>query len=239
MKKVCCSIVTLFVALFCFSQQQKLLLFSKTAGFHHGSIPAGIEAITKLGASNNFAVDTTTDASLFTKENLARYKALIFLSTTGDLFDDAQQTALQNYVENGGGIIGVHAATDAEYNWPWYGQTMGAYFESHPKQQQAKLKVVDASHPATKGLPSEWTRFDEWYNFKNLNSDVHVLLQLDETSYEGGKNGSNHPAAWWYNVGKGRIFYTTLGHTNESYTEPLFLQHLTGGILSVLQRGKK
>lgn len=230
--------MALSFALFSSSQQQKVLLFSKTAGFHHASIPAGIEAIMKIGASNNFAVDTTTDASLFTKENLAKYNALIFLSTTGDLFDDAQQGALQDYVENGGGITGIHAATDAEYKWPWYGKAMGAYFESHPKQQQAKLKVVDNSHPATKGLPTEWTRFDEWYNFKNLNPDVHVLLQLDETSYEGGKNGSNHPAAWWNSVGHGLIFYTALGHTNEAYSEPLFLQHLTGGILFVLQRKK-
>lgn len=236
MKQISCFVLFFSVALFSFAQQQKVLVFSKTAGYHHASIPDGIAAIEKIGASNNFSVDTTTDASLFTLQNLSKYKALIFVSTTGDLFDETQQQALQDYVEKGGGIIGIHAATDAEYNWPWYGLAMGAYFESHPKQQQAKLKVVDNSHPATKGLPAEWTRFDEWYNFKNLNPDVHVLLQLDETSYEGGKNGSNHPAAWWHDVGKGRIFYTMLGHTKESYSEPLFLQHLTGGILFVLQR---
>lgn len=232
--------VTLFLlaGLFATAQKQKILLFSKTAGFHHSSIPVGIEAIKKIGAANGFAVDTTTNAAIFTGKNLAKYKALIFLSTTGDLFDSTEEQALQQYIENGGGLIGVHAATDAEYNWPWYGKTMGAYFESHPKQQQAKLTVVDASHPATKALPKEWTRFDEWYNFKNLNGDVHVLLKLDETSYEGGKNGANHPAAWWQDVGRGRVFYTALGHTDESYSEPLFLQHLTGGILAVLERKK-
>lgn len=238
MKERIFCVLFLSFASFAFSQTHKVLVFSKTAGFHHASIPDGIEAIEKIGVANNFAVDTTTDASLFTAENLVKYKALIFVSTTGNLFDAAQEQAVQNYVEKGGGIIGIHAATDAEYNWPWYGKAMGAYFDSHPKQQQAKLKVVNGNHPATKGLPVEWTRFDEWYNFKTLNPDVHVLLQLDETSYEGGKNGANHPAAWWQDVGKGRIFYTALGHTKESYTEPLFLQHLTGGILFVLQRNK-
>lgn len=238
MKSIFFVLFLLFTGLFATAQKSKVLLFSKTAGFHHASIPVGIEAIKKIGGANDFSVDTTTNAALFTTQNLAQYKALIFLSTTGDLFDSTEEQALQQYVEKGGGLIGVHAATDAEYNWPWYGKTMGGYFESHPKQQQAKLIVVDASHPATKGLPKEWTRFDEWYNFKNLNPDVHVLLKLDETSYEGGKNGTNHPAAWWQDVGKGRVFYTTLGHTDESYAEPMFLQHLTGGILFVLNRKK-
>jgi type 1 glutamine amidotransferase len=236
MKRFLSCTLLIFIAFASFSQGQRVLLFCKTAGFHHNSIPAGIDAIQKIGAANGFSVDTTTNASLFNPGNLSKYTALVFLNTTGDLFGETQQQALQEYVEGGGGIIGIHAATDAEYNWPWYGKAMGGYFESHPKQQRAKLKVVEASHPATKGLPAEWTRFDEWYNFKNLNPDVHVLLQLDETSYEGGKNGANHPAAWWQNVGKGRIFYTALGHTDESYSEPLFLQHLTGGILFVLQR---
>lgn len=236
MKQIFSVALFLLSSLSAVSQKGKVLVFSKTAGFHHNSIPVGIEAIRKIGAANGFAVDTTTNAALFTRENLTPYKALVFLSTTGDLLDATQEGALQSYVESGGGLIGVHAATDAEYNWPWYGKTMGGYFESHPKQQQAKLVVADASHPATRDLPKEWIRFDEWYNFKNLNPDVHVLLLLDENSYEGGKNGTNHPAAWWQDVGRGRVFYTALGHTDESYSEPLFLQHLTGGILSVIEK---
>lgn len=215
-----------------------LLLFSKTAGYHHASIPAGINAIKKMGAQNGFDVDTTTDASAFTDKNLKRYTALLFLSTTGNLFDTLQKAALQRYVEAGGGLIGVHAATDAEYNWPWWNGTIGAQFLSHPKQQQAALTITDAAHPATKGLPARWTRFDEWYNFKNINPALHTLITLDESSYEGGKNGSFHPVAWWQDVGRGRVFYTALGHTDESYAEPLFLQHLAGGILFVLKRGK-
>lgn len=216
----------------------KVLIFSKTAGYHHASIPAGIEAIKKIGGENNFDIDTTTDSTLFTDKNLKQYEAIIFLSTTGNLFDTLQKDAFRRYIKNGGGFVGIHAATDAEYNWPWYGKMVGAYFESHPAQQQAKLNVVDATHLSTKELPKEWTRFDEWYNFKNLNPDVHVLITIDEGSYQGGKNGAHHPMAWWQNFEGGRIFYTELGHTDASYTEPLFLKHLTGGILYAIKKEK-
>ena len=242
MKRIIVAFFILIIALaftgFAGKPKPKVLLFSKTAGYHHASITAGIDAIKKIGEENGFSVDATTDSALFTAKNLKQYTAVIFLSTTGKLFDTLQKQALTSYVEKGGGIIGIHAATDAEYGWPWYGKMMGAYFESHPKQQQAKLVVVDDSHPSTKGLPKEWTRFDEWYNFKNINPAVHVLMKLDESSYQGGKNGDNHPVAWWQNVGRGRVFYTALGHTDESYKEPLFLQHITGGILAVLHRNK-
>jgi type 1 glutamine amidotransferase len=218
------------------NSRPRVLVFSKTAGYYHTSIPAGINAIKKIGAQNNFSVDTTTDASKFTDENLKQYKLIVFLSTTGNLFDTLQKQAFQKYVRNGGGVVGIHAATDAEYNWPWYGKLMGGYFESHPKQQTAKLLIPEYGHPATKGLPGIWQRFDEWYNFKELNKDVHVLLTLDERSYTGGKNGDFHPVSWWQDIESGRMFYTALGHTDSSYTEPLFLQHLTGGIMFVLNR---
>lgn len=226
-------------AIFSFSTKAKpkVLIFSKTAGYHHSSIPDGKEAIRKIGEENNFTVDTTTDSTLFTDRNLKQYAAVIFLNTTGNLFDTFQKGALVKYMRNGGGFVGVHAATDAEYGWPWYGKMVGGYFESHPKQQQAKLNVIDDTHPSTKGLPKEWIRFDEWYNFKNLNKDVHVLITIDETSYTGGKNGAFHPMAWWQDFEGGRMFYTELGHTEASYKEPLYLKHLTGGILYAI--GKK
>ncbi len=226
-------------AFFSFSPKAKpkVLIFSKTAGYHHSSIPDGIEAIKKIGLENNFAADTTTDSTRFTDKNLKQYAAVIFLNTTGNLFDTLQKQALVRYMRKGGGFVGVHAATDAEYKWPWYGKMVGGYFESHPKQQQAKLNVIDNTHPSTKGLPKQWIRFDEWYNFKNLNPDVHVLITIDEASYTGGKNGASHPMAWWQNFEGGRVFYTELGHTEASYTEPLYLKHLTGGILYAI--GKK
>ncbi|GAA4729477.1 ThuA domain-containing protein [Flavisolibacter ginsenosidimutans] len=228
----------LFVSLLAVAQKPKLLVFSKTAGYHHASIAAGIVAIQKIGNEKGFAVDTTTNAALFTKKNLKQYAALIFLSPTGNVFDTMQKQALQNYIENGGGLVGIHSATDMEYGWPWWGKAIGAYFENHPKQQTAKLHIVDSVHAATRGLPTTWQRFDEWYNFKNINPDLHVLITLDETSYEGGKNGAFHPVAWWHKVGRGSVFYTALGHTDASYSEPLFLQHLAGGIAAALERDK-
>ncbi|HVF80486.1 MAG TPA: ThuA domain-containing protein [Flavisolibacter sp.] len=234
------SLLFIAAAFLSFSKQAKtkVLVFSKTAGYHHSAIPNGIEAILKIGLKEGFAVDTTTDSTLFTDKNLKQYAAVIFLNTTGNLFDTLQEAALVRYIHSGGGFVGVHAATDAEYNWPWYGKMVGGYFESHPKQQQAKLTVVDNTHLSTKGLPKEWIRFDEWYNFKNLNKDVHVLVTIDESSYTGGKNGAFHPMAWWHDFEGGRVFYTELGHTEVSYTDPLYLQHLTGGILYAIGRKK-
>jgi len=210
--------------------QPKVLVFSKTAAFHHNSIPVGIQAIQLLGQQNGFSVDTTTNAALFTKKNLKQYNALVFLSPTGDLFNEDEKQALQHYIHKGGGLVGIHSATDAEYHWPWYNQLMGAYFVSHPAQQTANLIVNDSNHLATKGLPKTWTRKDEWYNFKDISSHINVLLSIDEKSYTGGINGAKHPMAWYHEFEGGRVFYTELGHTNESYTEPLFLQHILGGI---------
>ncbi|MFB6455436.1 ThuA domain-containing protein [Chitinophaga sp. Hz27] len=208
----------------------RVLVFSKTKGFRHDCIPVAKAAIMKLGQQNNFAVDTTEDAAVFTYDNLKKYDAVIFSSTTGDVLDSAQQEAFIKYIHKGGGYMGIHAATDTEYDWPWYGKLAGAYFTSHPKQQIATLHVVDKSNIATKHLPDNWTRKDEWYNFKDINPDIHVLIKIDESTYEGGKNGDNHPMAWYHDFEGGRAFYTELGHTKESYDDPAYLQHLLGGI---------
>lgn len=225
------ALLTTFSAFTVNAKQPKILVFSKTAGFHHNSIAAGIPAIIKLGRENNFSVDTTTDASKFTDANLKQYAAVVFLSTTGDVLNDDQQKAFERYIESGKGFVGVHAATDTEYDWPWYNKLVGAYFKIHPKQQDAVLNVVDTSFIATKGLPRVWKRFDEWYNFKDTHwDDVHVLITIDETSYTGGENGSFHPMSWYHSYDGGRAFYTELGHTDESYADPLYLGHLLGGI---------
>lgn len=219
--------------------KQKVLIFSKTAGFHHTSIPVGIAAIMKLGQENNFDVDTTTDSKKFTYENLKQYAAVIFLSTTGDVLNDAQQAEFEKYIHAGGGFVGVHAATDTEYDWKWYGNLVGAYFKSHPAQQYAILHVVDHDFIATKHLPSEWKRFDEWYNFKWIAPGLHVLITIDEKSYNGGANGDNHPMSWYHDYDGGRAFYTELGHTDESYADPLYLKHLLGGIAYAMGRATK
>jgi len=211
--------------------RQKVLIFSKTAGFHHASIAVGIPAIVKLGQENNFDVDTTTDATKFTYDNLKQYAAVIFLSTTGDVLNDAQQAEFEKYIRAGGGFVGVHSATDTEYNWPWYGNLVGAYFRNHPDhQQEAVLHIVDPNFPATKGLPAEWKRLDEWYNFKWIAPNLHILITIDEKTYTGGNNGDNHPMSWYHAYDGGRAFYTALGHTDASYSDPLYLGHLLGGI---------
>lgn len=212
------------------AKKKKVLVFTKTAGYHHASIKVGVPAIQKLGLENKFEVDSTIDAGKFTAKNLKQYAAVIFLNTTGDVLNNEQQNAFEQYIKNGGGYVGVHAATDTEYEWPWYGKLAGAYFINHPAQQEAVLNVVNRNTIATRHLPEVWKRKDEWYNFKDLNPDVKVLITIDENSYKGGKNSPVHPMAWYHDFEGGRSFYTELGHVDESYTDPLFLQHLLGGI---------
>ena len=208
----------------------RILVFYKTSGFYHESIPAGIRAIQQLGANHGFVVDTTKQANKFQADTLRRYRAVVFLSTTQDVLNPAQQTAFEQYIRSGKGFVGVHAATDTEYDWPWYGRLVGAYFNGHPAIQQATIRVGNNTHAATRHLPNAWTRTDEWYNFRDLNPAITVLATLDESTYSGGTNGAHHPIAWYHAYDGGRAFYTAGGHTTESYSEPLFVQHLLGGI---------
>ncbi|MFR9727211.1 ThuA domain-containing protein [Streptomyces sp. MS19] len=207
------------------------LVFSKTAGFRHDSIPAGISAIESLGEENGFEVTATEDASVFNDTDLARYEVVIWLSTTGDVLNGDQQAAFERYIEGGGGYAGVHAAADTEYDWPWYGELVGGYFNGHPQPQDATVRVEDPAHPSTAHLPAAWDRHDEWYNYAPSPRDsAHVLATLDETSYEGGTMGADHPIAWCQDIDAGRAWYTGMGHTAESFAEPAFLGHLLGGI---------
>jgi type 1 glutamine amidotransferase len=208
-----------------------VLVFSKTAGFRHDSIPTGITAIQQLGTANNFAVETTEDAGQFTTANLARFRAVIWLSTTGDVLNATQQTAFESYIRAGGGYAGIHAAADTEYAWAWYGNLVGAYFQSHPAIQNATVRVEDRTHPSTAPLPASWPRNDEWYNYRaNPRAQVHVLATLDESTYSGGSMGADHPISWCRAYDGGRSWYTGLGHTQASYTEANFRTHLLGGI---------
>lgn len=208
----------------------RILVFSRTEVYHHASIANGNTAIIKLGHENGFEVDTTTNSEWFNEDSLKHYAAVLFLSTTGNVLNSAQEVAFERYIQSGGGFVGVHGATDTEYDWGWYGRLVGGYFTNHPKIQEAVLHVIDSTHPSTKSLPKEWKRTDEWYNFKNLSRDIKPLITIDEKSYEGGTLGGNHPMAWYHEFDGGRAFYTELGHTEESYVDPLYLSHLLGGI---------
>ncbi|TLU67556.1 ThuA domain-containing protein [Thalassotalea litorea] len=210
----------------------RILVFSKTKGFRHDSIASGQQALITLGEQANWRLSFTEDARAFSKEGLGRYAVVVFLNTTGDVLDDEQQTAFEHYIATGGGFVGVHSASDTEHDWPWYGQLVGAQFNSHPEVQQARLVVEDNDQLATEHLNDAWLHSDEWYNFnRNPRKDVDVLLSLDEHSYDAGPGAmGDHPIAWQHHVEQGRAFFTGLGHTKESYQSPEFLQHLSGGI---------
>jgi len=211
-------------------ERPAVLVFYKTLGFRHASIPAGLAALQQLGREKNWRVDTSQQSARFVADTLRRYAAVVFLNTTGDVLDSTQQVAFEHYIGQGHGFVGVHAATDTEYHWPWYGGLVGAYFQNHPQVQPATVVVVDAKHPATSFLPKRWQRTDEWYNFRNLAPDLRVLATVDETSYKGGLNGQQHPFAWCHTYGGGRAFYTAGGHLSENYADPLFMRHLLGGL---------
>ncbi|GAA2423810.1 ThuA domain-containing protein [Streptomyces glaucus] len=211
--------------------EKRVLVFSKTAGFRHDSIPEGVATVKQLGQAGGFRVDATEDAGAFTQRNLRRYAAVVFMSTTGDVLDAAQQRAFEGYIRGGGAYVGVHAAADTEYDWEFYGGLAGAYFQSHPAIQPATVDVEDRAHPATSGLARTWNRTDEWYNYRsNPRERAHVLASLDESSYTGGTMHGDHPIAWCQEYRGGRAFYTGGGHTKESYADPAFRQHLLGGI---------
>ncbi len=213
-----------------------VMVFTKTNGFRHDAIEKGVETLKSLGLAHNFVISHTEDSLAFTSRNLRKYKAVVFLNTTMDVLGTEQQKAFESYIQEGGSFMGVHAAADTEYEWPWYGKLVGAYFESHPKQQEALIEVIDHHHPSTAHLGGLWKHFDEWYNYKGINPDIKVLLKLDEKSYQGGKNGDNHPIAWYHEYDGGKAFYTGLGHTKESYDDPTFRRHLLGGLLYCLGR---
>lgn len=235
MKRITQLLLLTFIAIVSFSytapkKKASILVFSKTAGYRHSAIAEGKAALLKLGRENNLSIDTTEDAAWFTDKKLKKYNAVIFLNTTGNVLNEEQQQAFEKYIQSGKGFVGIHAATDTEYDWPWYAKLVGANFLNHPKTQKAKLVVIDKTHLSTAHLPDTWERTDEWYNFKNINPAMKVIMTIDESSYDGGKNGANHPMAWFMEYDGGKSFYTALGHTPESYSDPLFLQHILGGI---------
>jgi len=209
----------------------RVLAFTKTEQYRHDSIPDAVAALKGLGGEHGFDVDHTEDGAVFGDAGLAPYRAVVFLLTTGEILDPERQAAFERYIRAGGGYVGVHSACDTEYAWPWYGRLVGAYFSRHPEIQAATLYVEDRSHRSTLGLPERWERTDEWYDFQtNPRTEVNVLARLDEGTYTGGGMGADHPIAWWHDFDGGRAWYTAGGHTRESYREPLFLQHLLGGI---------
>ncbi len=223
-----------------FSQQFKALLFTKTDGFHHESIHEGVTAIRQLANRNNFTVDWQENASIFNDKALENYAVVIFLNTTGNILNDEQQAAFEKFIRAGKGFVGIHSASDTEYEWPWYTKMVGMMFKIHPQQQTAYLKVENNNFPGMERFPSKLLWTDEWYEFSARKSeDLKFLLSVDEKSYnpytkwgdnEGKGMGNFHPISWYHPYDGGRAFYTALGHIPLTFSDQIFQNHLYGGI---------
>lgn len=210
---------------------KRVLVFSLTKGFHHASIKEGNAFFMRLGTQHGFVADTTTDAGMFTTDNLKTYSAVVWLNTTGDVLNPAQQAAFEKYIQAGGGYVGIHAATDTEFDWPWYNKLAGAYFVSHPHIQTAKIITLNKTFPATSFLPDSFYHKDEFYDFKSVNtSGLHFLIRVDEKSYQGGKMGDFHPLAWYHEYDGGRAFYSNFGHMPETFSDTMLTQHFWQGL---------
>ena len=215
----------------------RVLLFSHSTGYRHASIEPGVAAIRQLGARERMTIVPSADPNVFTPEGLRGYDAIVFLSTSTDpkkpeseWFQGARRDALQAFVRRGGGVVGIHAASDSHYHWPWYGKMIGGHFAKHPPGTPAgTLKVVDRQHPATKGVAPTMRRVDEWYYFEDYNPEAKLLVTLDPASI-GEKDVNPNPISWAHEFEGGRVFYTAMGHTPETYADRNFLAHLAGGL---------
>ncbi len=232
-------------------KQFKALLITETAGWHHESIQNGVAAINELAASHNFEVHRQQNAIKITEEGLKDMDVVIFLSTTADIFDNDEQVAFEKYIQSGKGYVGIHAASDTEYNWEWYTKLVGRMFHIHPVQQTAKLNIIEHNFPGLEHFPDTLLWTDEWYEFgEEKVTDLHYLVTVDETTFDpkvtwknrdpdtngnmvdrvGTGMGKFHPISWYHEFDGGRSFYTALGHIEKVYENQWFLDHLYGGI---------
>jgi type 1 glutamine amidotransferase len=226
----------------CVAQKQfKVLLVTTTRGWHHESLHSGVLAIQDLGRKNFFDVVLFEDPNGFTDKYLNQFQAVIFLCTTGDIFDSAQQKVMERFIESGKGYVGIHSASDTEYDWDWYTKLVGRMFHIHPLIQTARLNVLDSAFPGLQGFAGNKLWTDEWYEFgpEKING-LNYILAVDESSYnpkvqwsadkKGEGMGKLHPIAWYHNYDGGRAFYTALGHMPTDFSDPAFLNHLYAGI---------
>lgn len=206
----------------------RVLVFTRTTGWRHDSIPTAVATLRALAAEAGMQVDHSEDPRLFADDTLRRYRAVVFASTTGDVLDDAQQAAFERYLRAGGGYLGVHAAADTEYDWPWYGALVGAWFLGHPPGLQRSRVRFEGDHA---GLAEGWRITDELYDYRrNPRGQVQVLATVDERDYAGGRMGADHPIAWCHGHDGGRAWYTGLGHDAAVYADPVFRAHLLRGL---------
>ncbi len=234
----------IFQLTFCLSasaqKQFKALLVTTTKGWHHESIDQGVLALQELARKNFFDLVLFEDPNSITDKNLEQYQVVIFLNTTGDIFDSAQQKVMERFIQAGKGFVGIHSASDTEYGWDWYTKLVGRMFHIHPVIQTAVLDVVDPTFPGLQGFAGHKLWTDEWYEFGPENTPgLNYILAVDESSYnpkadwgtkKGVGMGKFHPIAWYHNYDGGRAFYTALGHMPTDFTDPIFLSHVYAGI---------
>jgi type 1 glutamine amidotransferase len=213
-----------------------VLVFSRTGGYRHESIPAGVAALRELAEADGYAITATEDPDIFASPGLGRFAAVVFLSTSDSVLPDpAQRAGLMAHVRDGGGFAAIHGAIATEADWRWYGELIGIRFDGHPEVQPGQLTVTDPDHPATARLPPTWQHTDEWYNYAGtLQPGCRVLLSVDESSYVGGTFGPGHPIAWYHRTCGGPVFVTALGHPVAAYADPTLREHLRGGVRSVI-----
>lgn len=244
MKNSYLTAILFLMGLFCtttaIAQQFNVLLFTKTAGFHHKSIHEGVAGVRALAQRHNFTLEWHEDANRINDKNLEKFDVIVFLNTTGDIFNAEQQKAMEKFIQSGKGFVGIHSAADTEYEWEWYTKMVGRMFKIHPAQQTAMLDVVDSNFPGMGRMPKRLMWTDEWYEYgpEKIN-DLKYLVAVDEKTFapyakwgdnEGKGMGDFHPISWYHEYDGGRAFYTGLGHIPAIYSDPIFLDHLYGGI---------
>ena len=222
------------------AEQFKILVFTKTMGWHHESIHDGITAMRNLAKRHHFSMDWHEDAAVFDDERLKQYQAVVFLLTSGDILNEAQQGAMERFIRSGKGYVGIHSASDTEYDWDWYTKMVGRTFHVHPEIQTAKIDVLERKFPGLELMPKRFLWTEEWYEFgAERTKGLNYILAVDEKTYDpaadwgkvkGTGMGKFHPVAWYHHYDGGRAFYTALGHQPATYSEPLFLAHVYGGI---------
>ena len=208
-----------------------VLIYSKTEAYRHSNIETAVLKLKEFAGTKGFDMSISESDSIIHPDSLARYNVIVFLNTTGNIFNTEQQAYFRQWYRNGKGFVGIHSATDTEYDWPWYHQLVGGYFEDHPPgTSEARIQVIDGNHHSTSMLPRPWIMNEEWYNLRDLVPETNKLLNLDESSYEGGRMGADHPLAWYREFDGGRSWYTAMGHKAETFSDSIFLEHICGGI---------
>ncbi|MBI1781760.1 MAG: ThuA domain-containing protein [Sphingobacteriales bacterium] len=242
MKKIITSVIVLFFVVSSVEAQKqfKALLVTTTRGWHHESLHYGVVALNKLATQNNFDLVLMQDPNSINDKYLADFQVVIFLCTTGDIFDSAQQKVFERYIQSGKGYVGVHSASDTEYDWDWYNKLVGRMFHIHPAIQTARLQVLNSSFPGMTSFTNNQLWTEEWYEFgPEKISGLNYLLSVDEKTYnpvtnwgvkKGNGMGALHPISWYHEFDGGRSFYTALGHMPTDFENESFLNHLYGGI---------